>query len=363
MPRPLSAIIDIDAMQCNLALAKSCVPTSKTWAVVKANAYGHGLDNGMRGFAAADGLALIEIDGAVQLREMGWVKPILLLEGFFEPADLKTISDYRLETVVHCNEQLEVFEKTNGMPGIAVHLKMNSGMNRLGFKPEQFRQAYERLRACKTVNKISLITHFANAEFATHEVLSVAEQMRVFCEASRDLSGERSCANSAAILVHRELQADWIRPGIMLYGASPGGRHASEFGLRPAMRLESEIIGIQSVLPGESIGYGSLFVADRPMKVGVVACGYADGYPRHASTGTPVLVDGIRTRLLGRVSMDMMNVDLTPVPQAQPGSKVVLWGDTLPVDEVAHAAGTIGYELMCALTPRVKRVPVLGQIR
>ncbi|MGV3742378.1 MAG: alanine racemase [Burkholderiaceae bacterium] len=363
MPRPLSAIIDIDAMQCNLALAKSCVPDARAWAVVKANAYGHGLEFGMRGFAAADGLALIEIDGAVQLREMGWAKPILLLEGFFHPADLKTITEYRLETVVHCNEQLEIFEKTSGVSGVAAHLKMNSGMNRLGFKPEQFPHAYERLSACKAVNKISLLTHFANAEFAAHEVLSLADQMHVFREAARELPGERSCSNSAAILVHRELRSDWIRPGIMLYGASPGGRSAAEFGLRPAMRLESEIIGIQNVLPGESVGYGSLFVADRPMKIGVVACGYADGYPRHAPTGTPVLVDGVKTRLLGRVSMDMMNVDLTTVPQAQLGSKVVLWGDTLPVDEVAHAAGTIGYELMCALTPRVKRVPELRQIR
>ncbi len=358
MPRPLSAIVDIDAMQCNLALAKSCAPGSKAWAVVKADAYGHGLENGMRGFAAADGLALIEIDGAVRLREMGWVKPILLLEGFFQPADLKGICEHRLETVVHCDEQLEVLEKTSGVSGLAVHLKMNSGMNRLGIQPARFRQAYERLRACKIVNRISLITHFANAEFARHEVLSVPEQMRAFREASRDLSGERSCSNSAAILVHRDLQNDWIRPGIMLYGASPGGKSAAEFGLRPAMRLESEIIGIQHVAPGESIGYGSLFVADRPMRVGVVACGYADGYPRHAPTGTPILVDGIRTRLLGRVSMDMMNVDLTEVRQAHIGSKVVLWGDALPVDEVAHAAGTIGYELMCALTPRVKRIAV-----
>jgi alanine racemase len=357
MPRPLSAIIDIDAMQFNLALAKSSAPDSRAWAVVKANAYGHGLDNGMRGFAAADGLALIEIESAVRLREMGWTKPIVLLEGFFHPSDLKVISDYRLETVVHCKEQLEILEKTTSAFELVTHLKMNSGMNRLGFKPAQFRAAFNRLSACKNVKKISLITHFANAEIAAHDVLSVAAQMRALQDASHDFVGERSCSNSAAILVHPEIQADWIRPGIMLYGASPGGRSAAEFGLQPAMRLESEIIAIQSVVQGESIGYGSLFVADRPMKIGVVACGYADGYPRHAPTGTPVLVDGKRTSLLGRVSMDMMNVDLTSIPDAHYGSKVVLWGDALPIDEVAHAAGTIGYELMCALTPRVLRVP------
>ncbi len=344
-------------MQCNLALAKSCVPHSKAWAVVKANAYGHGLHNGMRGFAAADGLALIELDAAVRLREMGWTKPILLLEGFFHPSDLETIREHRLETVIHCEEQLEVVEKAKDVSGLVVHLKMNSGMNRLGLKPDGFRQAFERLSACRKVEKISFITHFANAEFATHEVLSVGEQMRIFQETSHGFPGERSCSNSAAILVHAEIQADWIRPGIMLYGASPGGRTAAEFGLKPAMRLESEIIGIQHVAQGESIGYGSLFIADRPMKIGVVACGYADGYPRHAPTGTPILVEGKRTRVLGRVSMDMMNVDLTWIPEAHIGSKVVLWGDSLPIDEVAHAAGTIGYELMCALTPRVARVP------
>lgn len=344
-------------MQFNLALAKSCVPDSKTWAVVKANAYGHGLDNGMRGFAAADGLALIEIDSAVRLRQMGWSKPILLLEGFFHPSELEVINEYRLETVVHCKEQLEILEKLTGAFELVTHLKMNSGMNRLGFKPDEFRDAFKRLSSCRNVKKISLITHFANAELVAHNVLPVAAQMRAFQDASHDFGGERSCSNSAAILVHPEIQADWMRPGIMLYGASPGGRSAAEFGLKPAMRLESEIIAIQNVVQGESIGYGSQFVVDRPMRVGVVACGYADGYPRHAPAGTPLLVEGKRTRLLGRVSMDMMNVDLTAIPEAHSGSKVVLWGENLPIDEVAHAAGTIGYELMCALSPRVRRVP------
>jgi alanine racemase len=344
-------------MQFNLAFAKSCVPHSKAWAVVKANAYGHGLDNGMRGFAAADGLALVEIESAVCLREMGWSKPILLLEGFFHPSDLTLINEYRLETVVHCKEQLEILEKSTGAFELLTHLKMNSGMNRLGFKPDQFGEAFKRLSACKHVKKISLITHFANAEIATHDVLSVAAQIGAFQDASYDFVGERSCSNSAAILMHPEIQADWIRPGIMLYGASPGGRSAAEFGLKPVMRLESEIIAIQHVAQGESLGYGSLFVADRPMTIGVVACGYADGYPRHAPTGTPVLVEGKKTRLLGRVSMDMLNVDLTAIPEAHFGSKVILWGDSLPIDEVANAAGTIGYELMCALTQRVKRVP------
>lgn len=345
-------------MRGNLALAKSLVPRSKAWAVVKADAYGHGIENAVRGFADADGLALIELEGAVRLRELGWTKPILLLEGFFQASDLDTITEYRLETVVHCTEQLELIEKAANIPepGLLVHLKMNSGMNRLGFKPDQFRTAFERLSGSRAVKKISFMTHFANAELSAHEVLSFARQMQVFHETSRGLPGERSCGNSAAVLVHPELADDWIRPGIMLYGASPGGRSAAEFGLKPAMRLESELISVQIVQQGESAGYGSLFVADRPMRIGVVACGYADGYPRHAPTGTPVLVNGIRTRVLGRVSMDMLNVDLTPVPDAHVGSKVVLWGDALPIDDVAQAAGTIGYELMCALTRRVARV-------
>jgi alanine racemase len=356
MPRPLVATIDISAMRHNLTVAKKNAPASKTWAVVKANAYGHGLARGMRGFSDADGLALIEIDNAVRLREMGWHKPVLLLEGFFDPADLGIVAEYKLQVAVHCVEQMEMLEQAKLAAPIHVHLKMNSGMNRLGFTPQAYHGAYARLRAIPGVGSISLITHFANADDEANPGLPLAEQVRRFRSAAEGLAGERSICNSAADLMHHELATDWVRPGIMLYGGTPGGNTAAGFGLRAAMTLESEIIGTQEIAPGDSVGYGSRFIADKPMKVGVVACGYADGYPRHAPNGTPIVVDGVRTRIVGRVSMDMLNVDLTDIPAARVGSKVTLWGDALPIDEVASAAGTIGYELMCALAPRVNVV-------
>lgn len=353
MPRPLVATVDIAALRANLAVAKKYAPNSRMLAVVKANAYGHGLERAIRGFAAADGLGLIELDGAVRLREMGWQKPILLLEGFFEPADLPTVIDHRLEVVVHCVEQIEMLERAGIASAIDVHLKMNSGMNRLGFKPEAFRAAHARLRSLECVRNITLMTHFANADNAAHSALPLSEQVRRFSSATDGLTGLRSLSNSAADLLHPEVAADWVRPGIMLYGASPSDRSAAEFGLLPAMTLTSALIGVQDVAIGDAVGYGSLFVVEKAMRIGVVACGYADGYPRHAPTGTPIVVDGVRTKIVGRVSMDMLMVDLTPVPDARVGTPVTLWGTDLPIDEVAHAAGTIGYELMCGLAQRV----------
>jgi alanine racemase len=358
MPRPLVATIHLDAMRHNLALVKARNPHAKVWAVIKANAYGHGLAHGMRGFAAADGLALIELDGAARLRELGWDKPILLLEGFFTADDLALVFAHRLDITVHCSEQIDMLASAQAcaQPGapLHVHLKMNTGMNRLGFVPAAFAAAHARLRALPCVGEITLMTHFANAEQADNPCLPLAEQMRRFQLGAANLAGARSLSNSAASLLYPDLASDWIRPGILLYGASPGGKSAAQFGLRPAMTLTSEIIGVQDIVAGEAIGYASRFVAERPMKVGVVACGYADGYPRHAPSGTPVIVDGVRTRLLGQVSMDMMTVDLTPVPTARVGSAVMLWGQDLSIDEVAAAAGTIGYELMCALAGRVQ---------
>lgn len=310
----------------------------------------------MRGFAAADGLALIEVDGAVRLREMGWRKPILLLEGFFEPADLSALAAHGMQVAVHCVEQIQMLEKSALHAPLDVHLKMNSGMNRLGFTPDTYRAAYKRLRAIPMVRNIALMTHFANADDAGNACLPLAEQIGRFHQACAGLAGERSLANSAAVLNHPEAAADWIRPGIMLYGGTPDGASAQAYGLLPAMTLNSEIIGVQDIEPGEAVGYGSRFIANRRMKIGVIACGYADGYPRHAPNGTPVLVDGMKTGIVGRVSMDMITVDLSAIPNAHVGSRVTLWGEGLPVDEVANAAGTIGYELMCALAPRVRVV-------
>jgi alanine racemase len=356
MPRQLVATIHSSALRHNLGVVRQSVPKAKVWGVVKANAYGHGLARGMRAFDSADGLALIEVEGAIALREHGWKKPVLLLEGFFEASDVPLLAQHSIDTAVHCNEQIDMIARSEIASPINVHLKLNSGMNRLGFTPVRFRDAYARLRALKQVGRIGFMTHFANADDPNNAGMPLAEQAHRFQNATEGLSGERSLSNSAAVLLHPELAADWVRPGIMLYGGTPGGGTAESFGLQPAMTLTSEIIGMQHLSKGDAVGYGSRFIADGLMTVGVVACGYADGYPRHAPTGTPVLVDGIKTRTVGRVSMDMLAVDLTNVPGAHVGSKVTLWGKGLPIDDVANAAGTIGYELMCAVAQRVRIV-------
>jgi alanine racemase len=366
MPRPLSATIHLDSMRHNLARARACAPAARIWAVVKANAYGHGLERGARGFADADGLALIETDNALRLRELGWTRPLLLLEGIFDIADIALLDEYGINSTVHCIEQVKMLEYTKLAGPVDVHLKMNTGMNRLGFPPSEYAAAHARLRAIPGIRHITLMTHFANADELEHPRLSIREQVRRFQSGSQGLSGERSLSNSGGVLqqgeLAEELSNDWVRPGIMLYGGTPGGKTAEQYKLLPTMTLASAIIGIQQLGAGDTVGYGSRFEASGPMTVGVVACGYADGYPRHAPHGTPVLVDGVRTSLIGRVSMDMMTVDLTPIPNARVGSKVVLWGDGLPIDDVASAAGTIGYELMCALAPRVRVLEgALGQ--
>jgi alanine racemase len=281
-------------------------------------------------------------------------------------SDIALLGEYGIDSAVHCIEQIKMLEYTKLFSPIDVHLKMNTGMNRLGFLPSEYAAAHARLRAIPGIRNITLMTHFANADELEHPRLAIREQVRRFQLGAQGLAGDRSLSNSGGVLqqaaLAAELSNDWVRPGIMLYGGSPGGKSAQEYKLRPAMTLASAIIGIQHIGPGDTVGYGSRFEASAPMTVGVVACGYADGYPRQAPHGTPVLVDGVRTTLVGRVSMDMMTVDLTPVPNARVGSKVVLWGDGLPIDDVADAAGTIGYELMCALAPRVKVIEgALGQ--
>jgi alanine racemase len=355
MPRPLVATIDISALRHNLAVARRHAGGAKVWAVVKADAYGHGLARGMLGFADADGLALIEPDYAMRLRELGWRKPILLLEGFFDKTDLRAALQHGWQVVVHNWEQIALLEAASYATGAAldVHLKMNSGMNRLGFAPEAYRLAHARLQAIAGIRSITLMTHLANADDAANPALPLARQLLNFKEGAEGLPGQRSIANSAGDLMHPETVADWVRAGVMLYGGTPCKTRAAQFDLRPAMTLRSEIIGVQELVAGDAVGYGSHFVAQQPMRIGVVACGYADGYPRHAPTGTPVLVNGVRTATLGRISMDMLIVDLSGINDAMIGSPVVLWGEGMPIDDVANAAGTIGYELMCALAKRV----------
>jgi alanine racemase len=351
MPRPLSATIHTAALANNLAIARKFAPKSKIWAVVKANAYGHGLARAFPGLRATDGFGLLDLEEAAKLRELGWAGPILLLEGFFRPTDIDVIDRYSLTTAVHCDEQLRMLEMARLSKPVNIQLKMNSGMNRLGYRPEKYRAAWERARACQGVGQITLMTHFSDADGPR----GIAHQLDAFERGAEGIAGARSLSNSAALLWHADAHFDWVRPGIMLYGASPSGVTAdiASIGLKPAMTLQSELIAVQTVDAGSSIGYGSTFTAGKPMRVGVVACGYADGYPRVAPEGTPVIVDGVRTRLVGRVSMDMLTVDLTPCTGVGVGTRVEMWGANLPIDDVAASCGTIGYELMCAIAQRV----------
>ena len=348
MARPIRATIRLSALRSNLALAKRSA--QQVLAVIKAAAYGHGLLRAASALSAADGFAVVDIDDAVRLREAGHTRRILLLEGFFEARELPAFAARALSAVVHNLEQLEMLERARLPSRLEVFLKVNTGMNRLGFPPDVLRSALARLDACGNVGDITLMTHLANADDAR----GIDWQLEAFRAATAGLKLPVSIANSAALLRYPDAARSWARPGIMLYGSSPfADRSAAELGLIPAMTLESQVIAVQNLMPGDSVGYGGAFTSERRMRMGVVACGYADGYPRHAGTGTPVLVDGRRTATLGRVSMDMLCVDLTDLPDAGLGSPVVLWGESMPVDEVAAAAGTVSYELLCALAPRV----------
>jgi alanine racemase len=368
MPRPILATIHTQALRHNLSLARCAADDARVWAVVKANAYGHGIERVFEGLRGADGFALLDLNEAQRVRDLGWRGPILLLEGVFELRDLELCSRLDLWHTVHCDAQIDMLAAHKTNVAQRVFLKMNSGMNRLGFAPERYRSAWTRLNALPQVDEISLMTHFSDADGAK----GVAEQMAVFAAMTHDLPGERSLSNSAATLRHMahadqamgqpstKLVSDWVRPGIALYGSAPDfpEHSAADWGLQPSMTLAAKIIAVQALSAGASVGYGSNFLAQDAMRVGVVACGYADGYPRICPTGTPVLVDGTRTRTVGRVSMDMITVDLTAVPHAGPGSVVTLWGTAangavLSIDEVAACAQTVGYELMCGLASRV----------
>lgn len=353
MTRPAQVTIFRSAFRQNLRRARQLAARSKVWAVVKADAYGHGLQLLQPAFDEADGLALVEFDKALQLRASGWGRRILMLEGAFDYADTQAAASAGLDLVVHEARQIDWIEKLGGSASLRVHLKLNTGMNRLGFPPSEFRDAWQRLRCLTQVSSTTLITHFANADVAG----GASQAIDLFDRVTTGMEGERSLCNSAALFLCESAHHNWVRPGIMLYGASPlSNRSADSLGLRPVMRFESRLISVQRIGPGDAVGYGSTFVAQRPMVIGTVACGYADGYPRHAPTGTPIAVAGVRTQTLGRVSMDMLAVDLGPVPDARLGSPVELWGAQVAVDEVAASAGTIGYELTCAIAPRVSRI-------
>ncbi|MDR1662222.1 MAG: alanine racemase [Azoarcus sp.] len=346
--RSARAVIELDALRHNYRFARQC-HGGRVFAVVKANAYGHGALACAQALAdEADGYAVAFLDEALALRAGGIEAPILLLEGVFDADELIEVARHKLWTAVHHLAQVEMIEKTSLPAPLRAWIKVNSGMNRAGFPPAAVRTAWQRLIANGKVKHCAFMSHFARAD--EPDIETTAEQIRVFEAATRGLPGERSLANSGAILAWPDSHRDWARPGIMLYGADPFPEE--DHGLLPVMTLESRIVAVRELAAGDPLGYGARFLALRPTRVGLVAMGYADGYPRSASERVPVAIDGQTASLIGRVSMDMLTVDLADLPDAGIGSTVELWGKQVSVNAVARSAGTISYELLC----NVKRV-------
>jgi alanine racemase len=350
MSRPVEAIVDLQALRHNLSVAKRHAGGAKVLAVVKADAYGHGLDRVMPGLVDADGLAVVEFDAAVRIRANGISKPVLMLEGFFDERELQRFPELNLATVVHEATQVDTLVSAKLSHPVDVFVKINTGMNRLGFVPDEVPRVCDVLRQCPNVREIVAMTHFADADGAR----GIGWQMRTLAQATGSLGLTMCAANSAALLRFPESVGAWVRPGIMLYGASPfSDSSAQDQNLRPVMTFRSQIIGVQNLATGDCVGYACTFEAEKPMRIGIVAAGYGDGYPRHAPNGTPILVDGNRVKTVGRVSMDTLCVDISGLPEAGVGTPVTLWGHGMPVEEVATSAGTVSYELLTRITNRV----------
>jgi alanine racemase len=351
------AQLNDQALRHNLALVRSHAPHAKVMAVIKANAYGHGLLRVVSALADADAFAVARVDEAIRLRTAGCTKAITVLEGFSTAEQLAAIVHYQLDTVVHTVEQIRLLNN-NAHPQarITVWLKIDTGMNRLGFKVNDFSMAYQALNGCAMVkHPVRLMTHLANADDSSDDF--TLRQMALFNKVTQGYLAPRSLANSAGLLAWPATLSDWVRPGIMLYGISPfSDRVGQTLGLQPVMSLHSQLIAVKSIGVGETVGYAGSWRCEQATRIGVVAMGYGDGYPRCAKVGTPVLVNGYRVPLIGRVSMDMMTVDLASQPQAKMGDPVMLWGKALPVEEIAGCANTIAYTLVCGITPRVQFV-------
>lgn len=359
MTRPVRARVDVDALRSNLQLARRTAPHSRILAVVKANAYGHGLVPVARALEAADAFGVAGVEEALLLRQAGIQKPIVLLEGFFHAAELDEVIRHGLSLVIHAPHQIEALAAAVLPVPVRVWIKLDTGMHRLGFAPAELAAVQARLQSITGVELAGLMTHFACADDRTDP--ATQRQLDAFAALGPGAVGEHSLANSAALLGWPEAHADWVRPGLMLYGISPFvDSLAADHGLTPAMTLETELIAIRDCAAGDAVGYGGVWVCPESMPIGVAAIGYGDGYPRHAPAGTPVLVDGRPAQLIGRVSMDMLILDLRGLPEARVGSRVTLWGEGLPVERIARQAGTIPYELVCAVTARV---PLLYESR
>jgi len=354
------AVINLDAVQHNLQRVRSYAPDAKIMAVIKANGYGHGLLRIAEALQNVDAFAVARVDEGVRLRKAGIKNRIAVLEGFTCAEELDELINYRLDAVVHSFAQLEILESRTEQGACAIWLKLDTGMNRLGFKPKEFNAVYQRLNRCSIIRQpISLMTHLANAD--DKQDATTLKQIRLFNDTlamlPTGLFNDRSIANSAGILAWKEALTDWVRPGVMLYGISPFPDSTGEqLGLKPIMSLHSRLIAVKPIAKGDKVGYSGSWVCEKPTTLGVVAIGYGDGYPRYAKAGTPVLVNGQRVPLIGRVSMDMITVDLATQPHALPGDPVTLWGDGLAVEEIALCADTIPYTLVCGVTQRVQIV-------
>jgi len=352
------AVLDMAALAHNLASLRARLPGVKIMAVIKANAYGHGAVPVARALGGADAFAVARVDEGIALREAGVRQRIAVLQGFLCAEELELHTCHGLEPVVHSAYQVALLESCALREPVTVWLKLDSGMHRLGLDSEAFEACHYRLSRCASVRQpLNLMTHLANADEISDP--ATPRQLDLFGNQVSGLAGERSIANSAGLLAWEQARAEWVRPGIALYGVSPfPDRTAAAEGLKPVMTLRTRLIAIKPLKVGDAIGYGGDWVCHRPTRMGVASIGYGDGYPRHARSGTPVLLRGHRVPLIGRVSMDMITLDLTECPEAEVGDPVVLWGEGLPVEEIARHADTIPYVLLCNVTPRVKRVEV-----
>lgn len=347
------ATIDSEALRNNLAVVRRLAPNSRVLAAVKANAYGHGLIPTARALASADAFGLARIDEALALRRAGIGHALVLLEGVVNAEDLAAAAAHRLEIVVHSFEQIAMLQGFGGSHRFSVWLKLDSGMHRLGVAAERFAEAHQVLAGCPAVGSLRVMTHLASAEQLDNA--ATMQQLAAFDAATRGLNTERSIANSAGLIAWPQTRVEWVRPGLMLYGMSPMRETSAEqLGLKPAMTLSTELIALQSVKAGETVGYGGIWRAQRDSTIGVAAIGYGDGYPRTMPGGVPVLINGKKAPLAARVSMDMITIDVTDLPDAKIGDEVLLWGTGLPAERVAHYADTLGYELVCRVTERVR---------
>ena len=349
----IRAIIDSAALRANLETVRRMAPRSRVLAIVKANAYGHDLVKTAQALADADAFGVARLEEGLRLRSEGIQSSVVLLEGVFDAEQMSAAAAHGFELVVHNAQQLALLAEWKNAHRFSVWLKVDTGMNRLGFRADEFAAAYRKLSACPAVGELRLLTHLANADVNGDG--TTGEQLQLFDAVTSGLAHERSAANSAGVLSWPDAHLDWVRPGLMLYGVSPlPGKVAADFGLKPAMTLTSTVIATRRVLPGERAGYGGRWTARRVSTLAIAAVGYGDGYPRHMANGTPTLVNGTRAPIAGRVSMDMIAIDVTDLPPVKVGDPVVLWGEGLPAEEVAPHAETLSYELLCGVSQRVE---------